>query len=256
VSGGVTATGTTADAIDGNSSAAWAISNAGTICSLSGYGVNLAGQNSNVRNSGSISGGGEVNLSNDGSVTNTAKGAITATGGSGSTLATVSGIYVTGTGMNAISVTNAGVVTAAFGYGIGLGANGRVNNSGKVTGGEDGVVVVAGAGNIQNSGVITATLDDGVSLFQGGTVRQCVGWARQRPRSHQQGRIASMWCDFCQCSGRLSVSSKDSSGPTSPARSAALAAPSIATASTAPTRTQAGQERSVEPSDDAIERKI
>jgi hypothetical protein len=167
--GGVKATAPGADAIDGNSATAWAISNAGTISSASGYGVNLAGQNSNVSNSGSISGTGGVNLSNDGSVTNTAKGTITATGKMPSSLATISGIYVTGpsnAGMAAISVTNAGVVTAADGYGIGLGASGSVNNSGKVTGGEDGVVVVAGIGKIQNSGSITATVDDGVGLFQ------------------------------------------------------------------------------------------
>ena len=63
-------------------------------------------------------------LSDDGSVTNTAKGTITATGKMPSPLATISGIYVTGpssAGIAAISVTNAGVVTAADGYGIGLG---------------------------------------------------------------------------------------------------------------------------------------
>ena len=41
--GGVKATATGADAIDGNSATAWTISNAGTISSTSGYGVNLAG---------------------------------------------------------------------------------------------------------------------------------------------------------------------------------------------------------------------
>jgi hypothetical protein len=176
--GGVKATATRADAIDGNSATAWAISNAGTISSTSAYGVNLAGQNSNVSNSGSISGTGGVNLSVDGSMTNTATGRITATGKMPSPLATISGIYVTGpsnAGMAAITVTNAGVVTAADGYGIGLGASGSVYNSGTVTGGEDGVVVVAGVANIQNSGSITATLDDGVGLFQGGTLTNAVG---------------------------------------------------------------------------------
>jgi hypothetical protein len=176
--GGVKATAALADAIDGNSATAWAISNAGTISSASGYGVNFAGLNSNVSNSGSISGTGGVNLSLDGSVTNTAKGTITATGKMPSSLATISGIYVTGpstAGMSAISVTNAGVVTAADGYGIGLGASGSVYNSGKVTGGEDGVAVLAGVGNIQNSGSITATLDDGIGLFQGGTVTNALG---------------------------------------------------------------------------------
>jgi hypothetical protein len=178
VTGGVKATAALADAIDGNSAAAWAISNAGTISSVFGYGGNLAGLNSNVINFGSISGAGGIVLSNDGSVTNTATGRITATGKMPSPLATISGIYVTGpsnAGMLAITVTNAGVVTAANGYGIGLGASGSVNNSGTVTGGEDGVAVVAGVGNIQNSGSITATLDDGVGLFQGGTVTNALG---------------------------------------------------------------------------------
>jgi hypothetical protein len=44
--GAVKATAALADAIDGNSATAWAISNAGTISSTSAYGVNLAGQNS------------------------------------------------------------------------------------------------------------------------------------------------------------------------------------------------------------------
>jgi hypothetical protein len=139
VSGGVSATGTTADAIDGNSSADWAISNAGTISSLSGYGVNLAGQNSNVRNFGSISGGGGVNLSNDGSVTNTAKGAI-------GTVTNAEGASISGCGWRE----------------CGRHLHDRGTSDDDMTGGEDGVVVVAGAGNIQNSGVITHPSHPGV----------------------------------------------------------------------------------------------
>jgi hypothetical protein len=63
--GGVKATANLADAIDGNSAAAWAISNAGTISSVFGYGGNLAGLNSTVINFGSISGTGGIVLSND-----------------------------------------------------------------------------------------------------------------------------------------------------------------------------------------------
>jgi hypothetical protein len=176
--GGVKATAALADAIDGNLAAAWAILNDGTISSVSGYGGNLAGPNSNVINFGSISGAGGIVLTDDGSVTNTATGRITATGKMPSPLASISGIYVTGpsgAGITAISVINAGVVTAVDGYGIGLGASGSVYNSGKVTGGEDGVVVVAGVGNIQNLGSINATLDDGVGLFQGGAVTNALG---------------------------------------------------------------------------------
>jgi hypothetical protein len=50
----------------------------------------------------------------------------TASGGSGSNLATIAGILVTGpsnAGMAAISVTNAGVVKAAYGYAIELSAS-------------------------------------------------------------------------------------------------------------------------------------
>ena len=138
-------------------------------------GLYLNGPSSNLSNSGSISGAGGMFLNNGGSVTNTANGTITATGKMPSSLATISGIYVTGPSGAAISVTNAGVITAADGYGIGLGASGSVNNSGKVTGGEDGVLFDAGVGNLQNSGSITATLDDGVGMFQGGTVTNAVG---------------------------------------------------------------------------------
>jgi hypothetical protein len=49
VTGGVKATAALADAIDGNSATAWAISNAGTISSVFGYGGNLAGTRVNAR---------------------------------------------------------------------------------------------------------------------------------------------------------------------------------------------------------------
>ncbi len=54
--GGVKATATGADAIDGNSATGWSIWNTGTVSSASGYGMSLAGLNSTVVNSGSISG--------------------------------------------------------------------------------------------------------------------------------------------------------------------------------------------------------
>ena len=189
--GGVKATATGAEAIDGNVAAAWVIWNAGTISSLSGYGGSLAGPNSNVINFGSISGAGGIALSHDGSVTNTVTGRITATGKMPSPLSTISGIYITGpsnAGMAAISVINAGVVTAADGYGIGLGASGSVYNFGRVTGGEDGIVVLAGVGNIQNSGSVTATHDDGISLFQGGAVTNGRGGVHLRGRRRGRGR--------------------------------------------------------------------
>ncbi|MGB7973377.1 MAG: hypothetical protein WCF81_03280, partial [Roseiarcus sp.] len=178
ITGGVEATANLADAIDGNGTTSYAIVNSGTISSKSGYATDLSGPNSYFINYGSISGAGGLLLTDDASVTNTATGRITASGTLPSPLSSISGIYITGpsgAGMAAISVTNAGVVTAADGYGIGLGASGSVSNSGTVTGGEDGIAVLAGAGNIQNSGSVTATLDDGVGLFQGGTVTNALG---------------------------------------------------------------------------------
>ena len=60
--GGLKATATGADAIDGDSSTAWMISNAGTISSASGFGLYLNGPSSNLSNSGSISGAGGMFL--------------------------------------------------------------------------------------------------------------------------------------------------------------------------------------------------
>ncbi len=174
-SGSVTATNT--DAIDGGSGSSWQILNAGTISSTSAYGVNLAGFGS-VTNSGSISGNGGVLLNNYGAVTNSSSGTITATGMMPMSLATISGIYVkgpSGGGIGTILVNNAGVVNAADGYGIGLGASGSVINSGQITGGEDGIIIFSGTGEIENSGRVVATLDDGATLFAGGTVTNAVG---------------------------------------------------------------------------------
>ena len=126
-SGGVNATATGADAIDGNSSTAWAISNAGTISSASGYGVSLLGAGSSVTNysGGSISGTGPTNISG-----------VSITGGSG-----------TVTNSGTISVSGGGYRVYLSGGATVTNSGGTVTNSGSITGGEDGVLIdVAAAG--------------------------------------------------------------------------------------------------------------
>jgi hypothetical protein len=114
-SGGVIVTG--ADAIDGDSSTAWAISNAGTVSSTSGYGVSLAGAGS--------------------SVTNYAGGSISGTGPTSFNI--ISGVSITG---SSGTVTNGGTISVSGGgYGAHLAGGGAVTNSGFITGGEDGVLI-------------------------------------------------------------------------------------------------------------------
>jgi hypothetical protein len=143
-SGGVNATATGADAIDGDSSTAWAISNAGKISSASGYGVFLLGA---------------------GSVTNYSGGSISGTGPDSFNF--VSGVSIGGSG----TVTNGGTISVSGGgYGVHLAGGGAVTNSGSVTGGEDGVLIEGAPGQINNTGAISANVDDGAALFDGGTV--------------------------------------------------------------------------------------
>jgi hypothetical protein len=142
--GGVIVAG--ADAIDGDSSTAWAISNAGTISSTNGYGVSLAGAGS--------------------SVTNYAGGSISGTGPTIFNI--ISGVAITGASG---TVTNGGTISVSGGgYGVHLGGGGAVTNSGIVTGGEDGVLIEGAPGQINNTGAISASVDDGAALFAGGTI--------------------------------------------------------------------------------------
>jgi hypothetical protein len=143
-SGGVIVAG--ADAIDGGSSTAWAISNAGTVSSTSGYGVSLAGAGS--------------------SVTNNPGGSISGTGPAGFSM--ISGVAITGASG---TVTNGGTIAVSGGgYGVHLAGGGAVTNSGSVTGGEDGVLIEGAPGQINNTGAISASVDDGAALFAGGTI--------------------------------------------------------------------------------------
>jgi hypothetical protein len=134
----------TADAIDGDSSTAWAISNAGKISSATGYGVFLAGA---------------------GSVTNYSGGSISGTGPTGFNV--ISGVSIGGSG----TVTNRGTISVlGGGYGVHLAGGGAVTNRGIVTGGEDGVLIEGAPGQINNTGAISASVDDGAALFAGGTI--------------------------------------------------------------------------------------
>jgi hypothetical protein len=143
-SGGVNATAT--DAIDGDSSTAWAISNAGTVSSASGYGVSLAGAGS--------------------SVTNNPGGSISGTGPAGFNI--ISGVAITGASG---TVTNGGTISVSGGgYGVHLAGGGVVTNSNSITGGEDGVLIEGAPGQINNTGAISASVDDGAALFAGGTI--------------------------------------------------------------------------------------
>ena len=136
----------TADAIDGDSSTAWAISNAGIISSASGYGVFLAGAGS--------------------SVTNNPGGSISGTGPAGFNF--ISGVAITGASG---TVTNGGTISVSGGgYGVHLAGGGAVTNSHIVTGGEDGVLIEGASGQINNTGAISASVDDGAALFAGGTI--------------------------------------------------------------------------------------
>ena len=119
-SGGVNADG--ADAIDSDSRPAWAISNAGTVSSASGYGVSLAGAGN--------------------SVTNNPGGSISGTGPAGFNI--ISGVAITGASG---TVTNGGTISVSGGgYGVHLAGGGVVTNSGFITGGEDGVLIEAAPG--------------------------------------------------------------------------------------------------------------
>src|SRR6266446_1376267 len=164
-SGSVTATASGADAIDGGSGTSWSITNSGGIASSLGYGVYLNGTGSGVFNSGSISGQGAVHLVTGGSVTNYSSGTIKATGTTG--YSSIAGVQISGSG----TVNNYGTISAAStGFGVSLDNGGTVTNSGSITGGEDGVIIQGSTGQINNTGKITATVDDGVSLWAGGSV--------------------------------------------------------------------------------------
>ncbi|SEC71004.1 Ig-like domain-containing protein [Beijerinckia sp. 28-YEA-48] len=165
--GSVKTTASGADGIDGNSSAAWSINNAGTVSSSQRYGISLQGAGSSILNSGSISGysgsgGYGVNLEDGGSVSN-----------SGSISGGEDAIFVYGA---AGTIINSGRITSSFDDTIGLFGGGSVtNNAGAViqapTSGGYGpaaIYIPNGSAHVINDGSISGQY--GVYLGVAGTV--------------------------------------------------------------------------------------
>src|SRR2546421_31413 len=90
----------------------------------------------------------------------------------------IAGVQISGSG----TINNYGTISAAStGYGASLDNGGTVTNSGSITGGEDGVIIQGSTGQINNTGKITATVDDGVSLWAGGSIVNGVGGSISAP---------------------------------------------------------------------------
>jgi hypothetical protein len=167
--GSVKTTASGADGIDGDSSAAWSINNAGTVSSSQRYGISLHGAGSSILNSGSISGnsgsgGYGVDLEHGGSVSNAGAGSIS--GGEDA-------IFVYGA---AGTIINSGRIISSFDDGIGLFGGGSVtNNAGAMiqapTSGGFGpaaVYIPNGSAHVINDGSISGQY--GVYLGVAGTV--------------------------------------------------------------------------------------
>jgi fibronectin-binding autotransporter adhesin len=153
------------DAVDGNGSVDWTVTNQGY---LKGYaGGIVLGSPSNVTNSGSIIGGASylgdgVQLTQGGGVTNLAGGSIRSNSGSG--------VYLNAPG----SVTNAGNVSGST-FGVGLGSGRTVNNTGNISGAAVGIEAF-GPAMIANSGAVTsAGVGASVQLSAGGTITNQAG---------------------------------------------------------------------------------
>jgi hypothetical protein len=168
--GKVSSTGAGVDGIDGGAGATWTITNAGQVVSSGGDGISLAGAGV-IGNSGSVSGIDGIVIRSGGNVTNNTGVSISGTGSIGAGLGSGAGVYITG---SAGTVTNRGVISGTA-YGVGLAHGGVVTNSDSLLGGEDGIIVEGGAGVVTNYARITATVDDGISLFDGGRIRNAAG---------------------------------------------------------------------------------
>jgi hypothetical protein len=163
--GSVAASGAGADGVDAPAGATWAIRNAGTVTSTSGFGMSLASSGT-VTNAGSISGIDGLVLRAGGTVVNQSRGSIKGNGAGGTGFGSGSGVYITGAPGE---VTNRGLITGV-GYGVALGAGGIVTNHGSILGGEDGVEIRGALGRVVNNATIVASVDDGIALFGGGSV--------------------------------------------------------------------------------------
>jgi hypothetical protein len=161
---GTTVTVSPGDAVDGNNSLQWTLTNNGAL--TGGSGINLTSR-STVTNVGSITGTNVdgVILSSGGIVSNQAGGSI---GGLGY------GVSVTGA---AGTVTNIGTITGTNANGVFFGAGGSVTNQagGMIGGGSSGVVVFGAAGTVTNAGTITGTTGDGIFFTAGGSVTNQAG---------------------------------------------------------------------------------
>ena len=134
-----------------------------------------------------------LTITSAGSVKATASGADAIDGGSGvawsinnsGTVASSQryGISLHGAGS---SIVNSGSISGNAGesfYGVDMEAGGTVTNTsaGYITGGEDAIFGAGAALNVNNSGQIVSTFDDGVGLFNGGSVINNAGAVIQAP---------------------------------------------------------------------------
>jgi P pilus assembly chaperone PapD len=166
--GKVTSTASGVDAIDGSSGTTWTINNSGTLSSSSGFGISLTGAGT-ITSNGLISGKTAIGVFGGGSITN--NGSLSASAGIGGGGSVGSGVFTTGASSR---VTNNGTITAG-GYGVALDAGGTVTNTARITGGEDGIRIIGGIGTVINSGAIYSTVDDGLGIFNGGSVSNAAG---------------------------------------------------------------------------------
>jgi hypothetical protein len=190
--GAVNAKGAGVDGIDGTNITPWNITNDGTVSSLGGHGILLAGAGtvSNGPTSGtaaSISGstvGVQINgagtVSNWGSISGTADGVALEAGGSvtnaaGATISASgsvgAGVFIAGAPG---TVTNDGLITGPANIGVLLAAGGTVTNaaSASILGGQAGVFTTNAAATVTNDGTISATAANGCGVYlkAGGTI--------------------------------------------------------------------------------------
>jgi uncharacterized protein with beta-barrel porin domain len=174
-----TITTTTGDAVHGDTTAQWTLTNNGTVTG-GASGIVLNSQ-STVTNTGSITGtptyGIGVYLKAGGSVTNqvTTVGASTIAG----VISGYTGIFISNA---AGTVTNYGTITGTGtgGSGVVLGAaGGSVTNQvgGVISGGSRGIYILNAAGTVTNAGSITGTGRYGIGVYlnAGGSVTNQVG---------------------------------------------------------------------------------